>query len=153
MKPHLFVAGVPATGKTWLGSWLAERGYIHIDAEKDNGADLDRMALHQEWNCLVGTGRATTFMAAVKTITQPLVVNWGFPTRYLYVVSALQAEGVHAWWLHAPRGLARKAFVAREALKPPPQRIHVQCFEPTNSRRALVRNCSSRLTRPLQPTP
>src|SRR5438093_3341302 len=34
MAYHLFVAGVPATGKTWLGCWLAERGYIHIDAEK-----------------------------------------------------------------------------------------------------------------------
>jgi hypothetical protein len=129
MERPLFLAGVPATGKSWLGCWLAEHGYIHIDAEKDGGADFDRTALHQEWNNLVATGRATVFMAAVKTITKPVVVNWGFPTRFIYVVSALQAEGAHTWWLHASRDLARKAFATREALKSQSQRIHIQCFE------------------------
>jgi shikimate kinase len=41
MTKHLFIAGVPATGKTWLGSWLAaERGYRHIGAEKNDGIDF-----------------------------------------------------------------------------------------------------------------
>src|SRR6266550_4458377 len=43
MARKLFISGVPATGKTWLSSWLADtQGYVHIDAEKEHGADLDR---------------------------------------------------------------------------------------------------------------
>ena len=60
-KSHrrLFIAGVPATGKSLLGQWLAENhGYIHIDAERDGGADLDRVGIHNKWDDLISTGRA-----------------------------------------------------------------------------------------------
>ncbi len=110
----LFVAGVPATGKSWLGQWLAENhGYVHIDAERDGGADFDRARIHSDWDDLISTGRARRFVKAVRKLGRRVVVNWGFPTRYLYVVSALQAEGVSAWWLQASRKLARRAFVNR----------------------------------------
>ena len=118
-SPGLFVSGVPATGKTWLGQWLAEKhGYVHIDAEKDGGADFDRAGVHSEWDELISTGRATRFVTAVRNFPNRVVVNWGFPTRYLYVVRALQAEGVSTWWLHAQRNLARQAFVKRGGIDP-----------------------------------
>lgn len=111
---HLFIAGVPATGKSWLGSWLAEQfGYLHIDAERENGADFDRSGLRPEWNCLINTGRATALVTAAVRKNLKLALNWGFPTRFLYVASALQAEGVTCWWLHARRDIARRAFVQR----------------------------------------
>jgi len=123
MSPHLFLAGVPATGKSWLGPWLAEEhGYVHIDAEKCGGIDFDRAGLRREWNELVEAGRATSFLAAVGRLAMPVVVDWGFPTRFLYVVAALQAEGVHAWWFHAQRDQARTAFVARGGIDP-------RCFD------------------------
>jgi hypothetical protein len=124
MNPHeLFIAGVPATGKSWLGRWLAENhGYVHIDAERDNGADLDRAGVHPEWDDLLSTGRATKFVRAIKSLQDPVVVNWGFPTRYLYVVRALQVERIPAWWFNAPRSLARNAFIARPG-------IDVVCFD------------------------
>jgi len=119
MRHDLFVAGVPATGKSWLGQWLAEKhGYVHIDAERDGGIDFDRAGVHNEWNDLISTGRAGTFVRAIGRLPNPVIVNWGFPTRYLYVVSALQAEGVRTWWLHAQRHLARQAFVARGGIAP-----------------------------------
>ena len=97
--PGIFIAGVPATGKSWLGQWLAEKhGYIHIDAERDRGADLEGAGVRNEWNQLISTGRAGTFVKAIRRLPNPVIVNWGFPTRYLYVVSALQAEGLQAWW-------------------------------------------------------
>ena len=55
---------------------------------------------------------------AIRKLPNPVVVNWGFQTRYLYVVSALQAEGLHTWWFHAQRNLARQAFVARGGMDP-----------------------------------
>ncbi|SRR6266545_369041 len=94
MLHNLFLAGVPAVGKSWLGTWLAEqRGYVHIDAERNGGFDFDRAGVHDEWNELIETGRAKSFLTAVRRLAKPVVINWGFPTRYLYIVSALQCRG------------------------------------------------------------
>jgi len=123
MTSHCFIGGVPATGKSWLGNWLAgEQGYLHIDAEKDNGADFDRAGAHSEWDNLISTGHARSFIQAIGRQPQPVVLDWGFPTRYLYVVSALQEEGVRAWWLNADRALARAAFEKRGG-------IDLHCFD------------------------
>jgi hypothetical protein len=130
MERTLFVSGVPATGKTWLGNWLSgTQGYVHLDVEKEGGADLDRTNLHQEWDALLKTGNAENFITAAERLNRPLVVNWGFPMRYLKAVTALQEIGVELWWLRADRGKARTAFVEREKKKPKQERIPVQCFD------------------------
>jgi hypothetical protein len=118
-REHLFIAGVPATGKSWLGQWLAEsHGYVHIDAEIDGGADFDRAGVHDEWDDLISTGRAAKFVRAIGRLPKTVVVNWGFPTRFLYVVSALQAEGVKTWWFNAQPDAARRAFIKRDRKDP-----------------------------------
>jgi hypothetical protein len=130
MPPNLFIAGVPATGKTWLGNWLAEtQGYVHIDAEKKQGADLDRVNLHGEWNELLETGNGNNFMAAAQRLKRPLVLNWGLRMKFLGVVTALQELGVEVWWLHADRDQARTALIEREKQKPEDERIPVECFD------------------------
>jgi hypothetical protein len=114
MDTGLFVAGVPATGKSWLAQWLAaNQGYLHIDAEKNGGADFEQAGIHKEWDELIRRGRADKFVRAVGKVRKPVVINWGFPVRFLYIVSALQTEGFSAWWLQAPRQIARNAFVKR----------------------------------------
>jgi predicted kinase len=116
---RLFVGGVPATGKSWLGQWLAaNHGYIHIDAERNGGADFDGAGIHADWDDLISRGRADRFATAAERLAKPVLVNWGFPPRYLYVVAALQAAGFAAWWLHAPRETARRAFVHRGGIEP-----------------------------------
>jgi predicted kinase len=51
MRHGLFVAGVRATGKSWLGECLAEEcGFIHIRAERNGDIDLDRAGVYDEWN-------------------------------------------------------------------------------------------------------
>lgn len=112
-KHHLFLAGVPATGKTRLGAWLSDHGYIHIDAEVDGGIDFDRLGIHAEWNDVLATGRAGAFGTAVQALNQPVVINWGFPVEYLYVVSALRAAAFDAWWIGGDRRHARDAYVKR----------------------------------------
>lgn len=114
MLPHIFVAGIPATGKSWLGNWLEDRqGYVHIDAERDGGARFDRINSRAGWEHLVQVGHADLFMAAVARSQRPVVLNWGFPTQRLYVVSALKAAGIRPFWLGADREHARAAFIDR----------------------------------------
>jgi hypothetical protein len=62
---------------------------------------------------VIATGRADVFASAADRLGKCVVVIWGFPTCYLYVVTALQSAGVEAWWIHADRSLARAAFTAR----------------------------------------
>ena len=126
----LFISGVPATGKTWLGEWMAQtQGYIHIDAEKNGGIDFDRANLHREWNELVTTGRADNFMAAAQRLGKPIVLNWGLPMKFLRVAGILQAAGVGVWWLRADRAQARTTFIERESKRPEQKRIPIECFD------------------------
>lgn len=114
MATHLFISGAPATGKSWLGNWLSEtRGYLHIDAERNNGADFGRLGVHREWDKLIATREAAAFHDALEQLSKPVIVNWGFPLRFLYVVSALQEVGVQTWWFKADRTQARAAFQNR----------------------------------------
>jgi len=126
----LFISGVPCTGKTLLGSYLAdEHGYVHIDAERNNGADFDRAAIHREWDEFLNTGRAGTFIDAAARLEKPVILNWGMPMNFLPVVPALKAAGMEAWWLRADRALARVAFIEREKRKPESERIPTPCFD------------------------
>jgi hypothetical protein len=130
MPQLLLISGVPCTGKTLLGSYLAEeRGYIHIDAERDNGADFDRVGIHRAWDEFLTTGRGRVFVDAAARIGKPIVLNWGMPMNFLPIVPALQAGGVEAWWLCADRASARIAFNEREKKKPERERIPLGCFD------------------------
>jgi hypothetical protein len=120
---HLLIAGVPATGKSWLGRWLSEtQGYRHIDAERDGGIDFDRLRVHEVWDQLIATGQAHTFVAALEKLGKPVVLDWGFPVSCLYVARSLQSQGFVTWWLHGDREQARQAFLARGG-------IDVLCFD------------------------
>jgi hypothetical protein len=128
--PQLLISGVPCTGKSLLGSYLAdEQGYIHIDAERDNGADFDRAGIHREWDEFLGTGRVQIFVDAAARLGKPIILNWGMPMNFLPIVPALQAAGIGTWWLCADRALARIAFIERENKKPERERIPVECFD------------------------
>jgi hypothetical protein len=123
MLRSLFIAGVPCTGKTWLGSWLAEHeGFIHVDAEKNHGSDLDKAGIHDEWDLALKSGRADELAEKIQGLTKPVVLNWGFPPSYLYFVRALQVAGIDTWWIHAKRDLARDAFSKRCG-------IDLRCFD------------------------
>jgi hypothetical protein len=114
MSPHLFIAGVPCTGKSLLGGWIDKNcGYIHIDAERAGGADFDNAGVHREWDELIASGRADNFAAAVRHLGKPIVLNWGFPMHFAFVVTALQAARFSAWWFSADRAQARSAFLKR----------------------------------------
>jgi len=110
---RLFVAGTPATGKTMLGDWLSRNGYLHINAEKDDGIDFDSAGIHVAWNQLVRSGKPDSFADVLARIMQPVVITWGFPVEYLYVVKALQHVGIATWWIAGNPVHARAAYVRR----------------------------------------
>jgi hypothetical protein len=123
MLEHLFLAGVPATGKSWLGGWMVEtHGYVHIDAERDGGRGFDTAGIRPQWERLIQTGRAAEFVSALTTVGKPVVLNWGFPTRFLHIPDALKAAGLRLVWLTGDRGQAREAFVRRGGIDP-------RCFD------------------------
>ena len=130
---HLFFAGVPCTGKSLVGRWLADhKNYVHIDAEHEGGVHFDEAGVHGEWNKFLWDGRAREFVQALDKIGRPVVLNWGLPLwehDYSFVVPALQNESVSAWWFRGNYERAHAAFVAREKGKPENKRMSEDLFD------------------------
>jgi hypothetical protein len=105
----LFIAGVPASGKSFFGEWVeSNKGFVHIDAEKNN--KLDALQIHAIWDDWLATSDCGRLVSALQTLSQPIVVNWGFPTAYLPAVAALKRAGISCWWFDADLSQARVAF-------------------------------------------
>ncbi len=94
----------------------------YIDAERDGGSDFDRFGVHAEWDTVVATGQAKEFVEALGRSGRSVVLDWGFPTEFLYVVAAVKSAGINVWWFDAPRDVARAAFVERGGIDP-------RCFD------------------------
>jgi hypothetical protein len=105
----LFLAGVPAAGKSYLGRQLQEaHGYLHIDAELPG--ELDAHGLHQIWDAGLACSNAQPFVEAVRALHRPVVLNWGFPPHCLPFVASLRSAGFAAWWIDADHAAARAAY-------------------------------------------
>lgn len=110
MFQSILVSGVPATGKSTFGRWLAEnRGFVHIDVE--NGG-FDRYRLAQAWAQAVGLA-PEPLVDGLRSIGQPAVVDWGYPPSCLPIVRALHAAGLKAWWFDGAPAAARHHFIQR----------------------------------------
>lgn len=112
----LFIAGVPAAGKTHFCNWLVEtRGYVHLDFEKaesvgSNGVEAEVSELQE-------TGNPQPLMKALASKARPVAFNWGFvPDAYPFVKSLLEF-GMSPVWFAASRELARKEFIIRGGIR------------------------------------
>ena len=115
---QILIAGMPATGKSCFGKWLADtKGFIHVDMElSDNEPNsLGSNNLREEWNLFCDGSDRDRLLRAVKGGTSSVVLNWGFPPNRttLSCVSALKAGGVSLWWFEGDYGAARKVFEQR----------------------------------------
>jgi hypothetical protein len=126
MERMALVSGIPGSGKSEYGRWLQrERGFIHLDLE--NGG-MDRPELYSGWQQCVSTGLPAALVEAVDRLGAPVVLDWGFPPRFLPLVRSLHDAGVAAWWFDGDRAAARASFVRRgtvpvEALDQQMQRL------------------------------
>lgn len=74
----LFLAGIPATGKSYFGGWLeATHGFVHIDAEVPG--QFARFGLHALWDQSLLSTDASAFAVAIQCRHSKVVLNWGFP--------------------------------------------------------------------------
>jgi hypothetical protein len=118
------LSGIPATGKSTYGRWLAEtNGVLHLDLE--NG-DLDRHGLEAAWAASTSSAPEPpeVFVQALLKLNRRVAIDWGFPPEWLPFVKALHAAGVRAWWFDGDRDAARRRFIQRGTV--PVQALDVQ---------------------------
>ena len=101
----VLISGIPATGKTCFGEWLASyRGFQHLDLEKGYPARLNPFAME-----------SLAFIEAARAGRPNLVVTWGFPPNptCLAKVRELHAAGLVPWWFDGDRDAAFECFQRR----------------------------------------
>jgi hypothetical protein len=108
----LLLSGIPAAGKSHFGRWLEEtHGYVHLDVEKVGR--LTRNHLLDAWNRCFASPDVGPFIQALHRLGNRVVVNWGFPPRFLSVVQRFKVAGLVPWWFDADPDAAWRAFVTR----------------------------------------
>src|SRR5438270_1286276 len=98
---HLLISGIPCSGKSTFGGWLAAaKKFVHIDMEKSG---LDEQDLRATWEPFWQGRDRTGFLEALEKLSASTVLDWGFPPALLGVVSSLKAGGVDVWWFDGGR--------------------------------------------------
>jgi len=106
---YILISGVPASGKTTFGNWLAKnRGFLHLNMEAWDDTEHHRIWLkHYQTNM-------PAFLKAIMPPTARVVFTWGFPLQYFSIVSGLKDAGVIPWWFDADHVAARRDWLHRE---------------------------------------
>lgn len=108
----LLLSGIPASGKSSLGRYLAsECGVLHVDAEEPG--ELLFNGLREAWNELFLSGSAKALVDAVSSSSASVVLDWGFPPPCLPQVRAMRAAGFELWWLDGDHDAAHQLYRAR----------------------------------------
>jgi hypothetical protein len=113
----VLISGIPATGKTCFGNWLArEHGFLHIDLET---SPLLQDVMPMEPLAFIGKARAGR---------SDMVITWGFPPlpQYLAKVRDLHVAGLVAWWFDGDREAAFESFKDRPGHPGTESNWHVQ---------------------------
>src|ERR1017187_9558778 len=117
-KIQILIAGIPASGKSTFGKWLAKtHGFIHVDMElPDTGpGGLKALGLGSEWKAFLLETDSDSFLKSLREYSTSVALDWGFPPNpwMLSVVSRLDAGGVRLWWFDGDRLAARALFESR----------------------------------------
>ncbi|HEU0049639.1 MAG TPA: hypothetical protein VFQ43_18775 [Nitrososphaera sp.] len=109
-KPILLLSGVPGSGKSCYGRWLAKnKAYLHLDLEH---GDLEKYGLQRVWDEF-WSSRSDGLISALLETAAPVCLDWGFPPRCLPIVRRLADVDVELWWFEADPHLAKKYFLER----------------------------------------
>ena len=115
MSQFLHLSGIPASGKSFFGRWLASKHkYIHVDVEQPGR--LHALGLEIVWNECFSRNDASSLAKALKGLGAHVVLDWGFPTRWLHMVEQLKDCGFSVWWFDADHEQARSEFIHRGAV-------------------------------------
>lgn len=147
-----FIGGIPSSGKSWFGDWLeAHHGVVHVDAEIDQGRDLDAAGIHDVWDQTLRAPRyAVSLVTTLRAHTKPIVITWGFHPRYIEAVAEMKHAGMDASWFggdwDAARVLHRRA--GKSVIEFEAQRVAVEAAMP-----AIINLFSGRMIETVLPGP
>jgi hypothetical protein len=117
-KPLLLIAGIPATGKSHFGRWVAnQHGYVHVDVEEPGR--LEALHLVLTWNACFDAGAVSGLLDSLRALGPRVVLDWGFPPEWLQVVRKMRDGGMDIWWFDGDRGRAREEFINRATVSLP----------------------------------
>jgi len=107
----IFLAGVPATGKTYFGDWLEKNhNYIHLDIENNESVISHNLQneVSEFWN-----GNYDLLFCKFKELEKPIILNYGFPPEYLSFIKSFLKYGFFPVWFDANKNVSREKFLER----------------------------------------
>jgi shikimate kinase len=110
---RIIIAGVPATGKTFMGDYMENNlGFKHFDVENMKEEDAREINIRNLF-CEVNIDQ---FIKEIGSDSD-IVITWGFvcdDQRSLSIIKKLQENGFKFIWFFAEESLARIAFLKRK---------------------------------------
>jgi hypothetical protein len=144
-KPILLLSGIPGSGKSCYGRWLAKnKAYLHLDLEH---GDLEKHGLERLWDEF-WSSRSDRFIAALLENSCPICLDWGFPPRCLPIVQRLADAGIELWWFEADPQLAKKFLLDRATVSE--AAFNEQMANIEASRRAIMELFGQNVIRPFR---
>lgn len=100
----ILISGVPGTGKTILGNYLAQqKGFFHLNMEEDGFRPVRKLE--------------TDSQAFINDVSkhEKIVITWGFgPFMDRPLIEQLQQKGFQMFWLDGDRIASFRAYMHRE---------------------------------------
>jgi hypothetical protein len=142
----LLISGRPGAGKTAFCRWLhSRRNYVHVETDLPNTLS-GRLAVQ---NAL--EAQATKEYAL--NLGDDVVVEWGFPPRYLLSVRLLKYVGFDAWWFDADEATARELWRKARGGSPPMQPYLLQTQQIQEAWPRLNKFYGDHILRTVEPGP
>jgi len=111
-KATILLAGIPAPGKSFFGTWLSDQQhFVHVDVESPGR--LQSLGLDVAWQRMFEQHTAGPFVEVIGNLGPRVVLDWGFRPDWLHLVEDIRDSGVQLWWFDGDRKRARQEFVNR----------------------------------------
>jgi len=108
----LFIAGMPACGKTTFGGYLETLGYEHRNLEKINPPDFLKKVIDDLWHDRSVRADLSGLLGEPGTI-EKMVITWGFPPgrHCMRLVNMLvDVWGFQPWWFYGDLEVSRTVY-------------------------------------------